>query len=83
MDPIPLDLESQYRITQSLNNSTIANHNRLRFECPQNLSKELHMVQDIVDADEMNETCFDKYDDASLGMLASHTGEKIANIEVL
>ena len=83
MDPIPLDLESQYRITQSLNNSTIANHNRLRFECPQDSSKKLHMIQDIMDADEMNETCFDKCDDASLGMLVSHTDENIFNIEVL
>ena len=49
----------------------------------QDLSKELHMIQDIMEADEMDETCFDKKDDASLGMLVSHTDENIFNIEVL
>ena len=83
INPIPVDLESQHPITQSLNNSTINTYEQLRFECPPDLSKELYMIQDIMDADEMNETCFDECDDASLGMLVSHTDENIFNIEVL
>jgi len=83
INPIPVGLESQHPITQSLNNSTINTYDQLRFECPQDLSKELYMVQHIMEGDEMNERCVDIKDDVSFGMLVSHTDENIFNIEAL
>jgi len=36
-----------------------------------------------MEADEMNETCFDKNDDVSLRMHVTHAEENIFNMEVL
>jgi len=69
MDPIPVDLGCQHPMKGSRNNNSIVTCNQLRFEGPQELSKELRAIQDVMDADEMDEIFFDEHDDASLGML--------------
>jgi len=74
---ISTSLDVSSKVTCLDSDPDIVYDNQLRFESPQELSKELRVIQDIMEADEMNEACFDEKDDVILGMLDTFADENI------
>ena len=80
---ITTSLDVSSKVTFLDSDPDIVYDNQLRFESPQELSKELRVIQDIMEADETNEACFDENDDVILGMLDTFADENNFNLELL
>ena len=79
---ITTTLEVSNKTTCHEDDPDVVYSNELRLESPQELSKELRVIQDIMEADEMNETSFDESDDAILGILDTFANENNFNLEL-
>ena len=80
---ITTSLDVTSKVTFLDSDPDIVYDNQLRFESPQELSKELRVIQDIMEADETNEACFDENDGATLGILDTFADENNFNLELL